>query len=57
MKKYIIVIFTCIFLSVLSGILTKDLLVGGTTLLTGLLCAYFASEGKRINYIFGLIIY
>lgn len=57
MKKYIFVILVCTLLSGLSGLLTNDLLVGGTTLLTGLLCAYFASEGKRSNYIFGLINY
>lgn len=57
MKKYIFVISACTLLSILSGLLTNDLLVGGTTLLTGLLCAYFASEGRRSNYIFGLINY
>lgn len=56
-KKYIIICTICIILSVISGILTKDLLIGGSILLTGLLCAYFASEGKRINYIFGFINY
>lgn len=40
-----------------SGIIAKDLLIGGTILATGLLCAYFASEGKRVNYILGLINY
>lgn len=56
-KKYIIITVICTTLSIISGILTKDLIIGGTTLLTGLLCAYFASEGKRINYILGLINY
>lgn len=56
-KKYIIITVICTALSIISGILTKDLIIGGTTLLTGLLCAYFASEGKRINYILGLINY
>ena len=50
-KKYIIITAICTVLSIISGILTKDLIIGGTILLTGLLCAYFASEGKRINYI------
>lgn len=45
------------FISLVSGIISNDILIGGTILLTGLLCAYFASEGKRINYIFGLINY
>lgn len=56
-KKYIIIILACIVISIMSGIIAKDLLVGGTILATGLLCAYFASEGKRVNYIFGLINY
>ena len=56
-KKYIIITLICIAMSVLSEIITQDLLVGGIILATGLLCAYFASEGKRINYILGLINY
>lgn len=56
-KKSIIVIIICTIISVISGILSHDLLVGGAILLTGLLCAYFASEGKRINYILGMINY
>lgn len=56
-KKYTMVILVCIIISIVSGVIAKDLLVGGTALATGLLCAYFASEGKRVNYIFGLINY
>ena len=56
-KKYYIVTLICLFISIIFGIISNDLIVGGTILLTGLLCAYFASEGKRINYIFGLINY
>ncbi|MBQ9834368.1 MAG: nicotinamide mononucleotide transporter [Bacilli bacterium] len=56
-KKYIFITLVCIMLSTISGIITQDLLVGGTILATGLLCAYFAGEGKRINYILGLINY
>jgi len=56
-KKYIIIILACIIISIISGIIAKDLLIGGTILATGLLCAYFASEGKRVNYILGLINY
>lgn len=56
-KQYTIIIINCLLLSTLFGILTNDLLIGGTTLATGLLCAYFASEGRRTNYIFGLINY
>lgn len=56
-KKYIIVTLICVGLSIISGIIAQDLLIGGTVLATGLLCAYFASEGKRVNYILGLINY
>lgn len=47
----------CLLIAIISGIITKDIFVGGITLATGLLCAYFASEGKRVNYILGLINY
>lgn len=56
-KKYIAISLVCIAVSIISGIIAKDLIIGGTILATGLLCAYFASEGKRINYILGLINY
>ncbi len=56
-KKYLIIIVLCLIISIISGIISNDLIIGGTILLTGLLCAYFASEGKRINYILGLINY
>lgn len=56
-KKNLLITIICIVFSVISGVITDDLLVGGTILATGLLCAYFASEGKRINYILGLINY
>lgn len=56
-KKYIIITLICVVISIISGIITKDILIGGTILATGLLNAYFASEGKRANYILGLINY
>lgn len=56
-KKNIIVTIICIILSIVAGVISKDIFIGGTILVTGLLCAYFASEGKRINYILGLINY
>lgn len=56
-KKYISITLMCIAMSIIFGIIAKDLLIGGTILATGLLCAYFASEAKRINYILGLINY
>ncbi len=56
-KKYLVITILSLIISIVSGIISNDLIIGGTILLTGLLCAYFASEGKRINYIFGLINY
>lgn len=56
-KKNIIITIICIAISIISGIITNDILVGGLILASGLLCAYFASEGKRVNYILGLINY
>lgn len=56
-KRYLIITCICILISLVSGVISNDVIVGGTILLTGLLCAYFASEGKRINYILGLINY
>lgn len=56
-KKYLVITILSLIISIISGIISNDLIIGGTILLTGLLCAYFASEGKRINYILGLINY
>lgn len=56
-KKHLVIIILSLIISIVSGIISNDLIIGGTILLTGLLCAYFASEGKRINYILGLINY
>ena len=56
-KKYVTITFICVMMSIIFGFITNDLLIGGTIVATGLLCAYFASEGKRINYIMGLINY
>ncbi len=56
-KKYLIITILSLIISVISGVISNDLIIGGTILLTGLLCAYFASEGKRINYVLGLINY
>ena len=56
-KKYLIITIICIIISIILGIIANDILVGGPILLTGLFCAYFASEGKRMNYILGLINY
>lgn len=56
-KKYLIVTIICILISLICGILSNDILLGSTILLTGILCAYFASEGKRINYSLGFLNY
>lgn len=53
--KYILAIIFSITISIVAGVITNDLLIGGANLATGILCAYFASEGKRINYIFGIL--
>ena len=56
-KRYLMVTILSLIISIILGICFNDLIIGGTILFTGLLCAYFASEGKRINYIYGLINY
>ena len=56
-KKNFIVTILCLIVSLITGFIFNDLIIGGSILFTGLLCAYFASEGKRINYILGLINY
>lgn len=56
-KRYVVIVLICTIASLVFGLASNDLLVGGTILLTGLLCAYFASEGKRVNYVLGLINY
>ena len=55
--KYLIITIVCFLLSLITGLLSHDLLIGGLTLFTALLCAYFSSEGKRISYILGFINY
>lgn len=54
-KKYIAVTVLCFIIALVSGIISHDILIGGTALFTALLCSYFASVGKKINYILGLI--
>lgn len=56
-KKNLIVSIICLAISLISGIIFNDILIGGASLLTGLLCAYLSSEGKRVSYILGLINY
>ena len=56
-KKDVFVSFICVLFSAVAGILCHDFLLGGSILATGLLCAYFTSVGKQINYLFGSINY
>lgn len=56
-KRNTLITIICLTISIIAGLITDDLLIGGSTLFTGLLCAYFSSEGKRISYILGLINY
>lgn len=56
-KRYFVITLLCILISMFFGVISNDIVIGGTILLTGLLNAYYASEGKRSNYIFGLINY
>lgn len=44
-------------LSITTGLMSHDLLIGGLALFTALMCSYFSSEGKRVSYIYGLINY
>ena len=39
----------------LYGIFANDILIGVPLLASGLLCFYFASEGKKINYVLSFI--
>lgn len=57
MNRNKVVIVLCVVFSIVTGIFAKDLVVGGTILATGLLCAYFASVGKRSNYLYGFVNY
>lgn len=56
-KRHLVITIVAIVFSVISGIISNDLVIGGSILCTGLLCAYFGSEGKKITYIFGLLNY
>lgn len=56
-KKYLIITIICFVISLISGILSNDIIIGGANLFTALLCAYFSCEGKRTSYILGLINY
>lgn len=55
MKKDVIFWIVSIVFSLVIGFFSHDVLIGSTMLATSLLCSYFASNGKRINYILGII--
>lgn len=55
--KEAIIATLCLVSSVILGFLSNDLIIGGAVLATGLISAYYASEEKRINYIYGLLNY
>lgn len=44
-------------LSLILGIWTKDILIGGAAFATGLLCAYYAALGKKVTYFYGFVNY
>jgi len=56
-RKDLAVTVLCVVVAIICGVVSDDLLIGGAILATGLLCAYFASEGKRVNYVMGLVNY
>lgn len=56
MRTLFIVAGALVF-SAVSGAISHDLMLGGAILFTGLLGGYFASVGKRCNYIFILVNY
>ncbi len=56
-KKEFLISIICVIFSIIMGILSNDIVIGGLILATGLLNGYFAGEGKRINYILGFINY
>ena len=52
MKNKIITLLIIVF-SIICGIISKDYFLGTIILICGLLNAYYASEGKIYNYVFG----
>lgn len=52
--KSILVVLLSLAFAIISGVVSGDWLIGSAILFCGLLSAYFASIGKRSNYIFGL---
>ena len=56
-SKNTIVILLSLVLSAVLGLLSHDLILGGTILFTGLLSAYFATQGRKVQYLLSVINY
>jgi nicotinamide mononucleotide transporter len=54
-KQDLIISILSLIISIISGIISHDLILGGSLLLTTLLSSYFSSEGRSINYLFSFI--
>lgn len=54
-KKDIFVLSLCALVSIASGIISNDILVGGIILFTALANSYYGGKGNRITYIFGTV--
>lgn len=57
MNKTSLVALLSLILSIILGILSHDLILGGTILFTSLTSAYLATQGRRIQYLLGIINY
>ncbi len=55
--KNLLITFLSLTLSIVLGILSHDLILGGTILFTGLLSAYYASIGRKGQYLISVINY
>jgi nicotinamide mononucleotide transporter len=55
--KNLLITIVSLIISIILGILSHDIVLGGTILFTGLLSAYFASQGRKIQYLLSIINY
>ncbi len=55
--KTLLITLLSLLLSIVLGILSHDIILGGTILFTSLTSAYFATQGRRVQYILGIINY
>lgn len=56
-SRNFLIVLAALILSVVLGILSHDLILGGMILFTGLLSAYFASQGRKIQYLLSVVNY